>query len=92
MSIYENSGSTSAPKAKPKRQPKSTSAPQAAKPKSIRNDKDLTALVKQIKHGPKSAKELLYDTSKEVIGVLQRDDEPFFFTDAQVKEFKQLQG
>ena len=83
MSIYENG-----PKPKASR---TKTPPQKANPKDIRNDKDLTTLVKQMKGGPKTAKELLYDTDKNIVGVLQRNDTPFFFTQAQVKELKTLQ-
>lgn len=83
MSIYENG---SKPRARTK------TPPQKADPKKILNDKDLASLVKQIKGGPTSAKEILYDTEKNVVGVLQRNDTPFFFTQKQVKELETLQG
>ena len=83
MSIYENSKGASN---------KKSSHPQAAKTKNIRNDKDLTALVKQMKKGPKTAKEILFDSDKSILGVLQRDGEPYMFSDAELKEFLKLQG
>ena len=83
MGIYENG-----PKPKASR---SKMPAQKADPKKIRNDKDLTSLVKQIKNGPKTAKEILYDSDKNVVGILQRNDEPFFLTQAQSKELEKLQ-
>ena len=82
MSIYENG---------PKPTQRTKTPPQKTNPKKILNDKSLTNLVKQIKDGPKTAKEILYDTEKNVVGVLQRNDEPFFLTISQIKELKTLQ-
>lgn len=82
MSIYDNG---------PKPRARTKTPPQKADAKKIMNDKDLTSLVKQIKGGPTSAKEILYDTDKNVIGVLQRNDTPFFLTQAQAKELQKLQ-
>ena len=86
MSIYDSGPS-------PKRnENRNKVPPQKANPKDILNDKDLASLVKQIKGGPTTAKEILFDSDKNVIGVLQRNDTPFFLTTAQVKELEKLQG
>jgi hypothetical protein len=85
MGIYENGP-------KPTKVSRSKTPPQKVNPKQIRNNKDLTTLVQQIKGGPKTAKEILYDTDKNIVGVLQRNDTPFFFTQAQIKELQILQG
>ena len=86
MSIYENG-----PKPKASASRKNKLPSQKADTKQIVNDKDLTALVKQIKKGPQSAKELLYDSEKNVVGVLQRNGVPFFLSQSQIKELQQLQ-
>ena len=82
MSIYENGPK---PKASRTKMPS-----QKADPKKILNDKSLTGLVKQIKNGPTTAKEILYDSDKNVVGILQRNDEPFFLDKAQTKELERL--
>jgi hypothetical protein len=81
MNIYENGIS-------PRK--RTNTPPRKADPKEILNDQSLSALVKMIKNGPTTAKEVLYDTDKNIIGVLQRDNTPFFFTDKQSKDFTKI--
>jgi len=83
MSIYDSGVS-------PRNENRTKTPPRKANPKEILNDKSLSMLVSSMKNGPKSVKEILYDTEKNVIGVLQQNDTPFFFTDKQVKEFEKL--
>ena len=85
MSIYENGFNEGAPS-------KSKRPSQKVDVKKIRNDKDLTSLVKQMKKGPKTAKELLYDTDENIVGVLQRNNEPYLFTEYEVAEFIKIRG
>ena len=87
MSIYENG-----PKTKASKTSRTKTPSQKADPKQILNDKSLTELIKQLNGGPKTAKELLYDSEKNVIGVLQRNDTPFFLTQTQSKELEKLLG
>lgn len=84
MSIYENGPAPKPPKKR------TTIPPQKANTKEILNNQDLTLIVQQIKNGPKTAKELLYDTEKNIIGVIQRNDDPYFFDNKQVKELEKL--
>ncbi len=81
MSIYESG-------AKPTRTPKQTTVPQKVETGDILNSKSLTEIVKGMKNGPKTAKELIFDSKKNLIGILQRDGEPFFLTQAQIQEIK----
>jgi len=94
MNIYENSKPSSSSAKKYENPIKSTSRnnvpPQQVVPKKILNDQDLTSLVKKIKNGPSSAKEILYDSEKKIIGVLQRNDTPFFFSPQQIEELRKL--
>jgi len=79
MSIYDNMvGET--------RKVQKSSTP----PKDIKNSKNLTDIVKQMKSGPKTAKEVLFDHDGNVIGILQRNDEPYFLSPSEKKEFLKL--
>jgi len=62
----------------------------ASSVKDIRNNKDLTSLVKQMRTGPKTAKEILFDHDDNVIGILQRNDTPYFFSSSEHKDFLSL--
>ena len=86
MSIYENSFETKAKK----RGNKGSS--DKVDPSKILNDKDLTNVVKQMKSskGLKTAKEILYDTEENVVGILQRNNDPYLFSDKEQKEFLNL--
>jgi hypothetical protein len=81
MSIYESSSTTK----------KRTNSEISKSSKEIRNNKDLTSIVKQMKNGPKTAKEVLFDHVGNTIGVLQRNNEPYFFSQTEVKEFIKIQ-
>ena len=83
MSIYENGP-------RPKNKNRTKEPPRKADTKKIRNDKTLTNLVNQISGGPTTAKEILYDTDKNIVGILQRNDDPFFLNPAQTKELERL--
>jgi len=82
MSIYENGPK---PKASRTKMP-----PQKADPQKITTKRDLSDLVKQLKNGPTSAKEILYDSDKNIVGILQRNDVPFFLDKPQTKELEKL--
>jgi len=56
----------------------------------IRNSKELQSVVKLMKKGPSTAKEILFDHDDNVIGILQRNDTPYFFTKEQQKEFLKI--
>ncbi|MCK5536495.1 MAG: hypothetical protein KAI79_06690 [Bacteroidales bacterium] len=58
-------------------------------PKDILNDKDINSLIKKIKPSL-SAKEILYDYNKELIGVLRRNNKPYFFNEEERKKFVRL--
>jgi len=82
MSIYDNGIKESVKK---NRMPS-----QKVDTKKILNNSGLSEIVKQIKNGPKTAREILFDTDDNPIGVLQRDYSPFFFNKQQLKEFLEL--
>ena len=90
MSIYENGPSPKSGRGEIKNPLKGNLPPQKVDPKHIMNNRDLTKLVKLMKKGPKTAKEILYDHKKNIVGILQRDDTPFIFTEDQVKEFMRI--
>ena len=79
MSIFENV---------PRKRTKMPS--QKTDPKQILNDKSLTDIVKGIKGGPSSAKEIVYDSDKNILGVLQNSGEPFIFDSKQLAQFTKL--
>ncbi len=81
MSIYDNATSS----VREKRTSK-----EATSPKKILNDKSLKDIVKQMKSGPKTAKEVLYDHEGNVIGILQRNDTPHFFSSNELKDFLKI--
>jgi len=85
MSIYENG-------VKSKASPRTKMPSQKADTKQILNDKNLSKLVKQIKNGPKSAKEIIYDADKNILGVLQQNNEPFMFDKKQLDTFNDIVG
>jgi hypothetical protein len=85
MSIYDNSFT-------PKERVRTNKPSQKVDTKKILNDKDLTSVVKRMKNGPKTAKEIIYDIDGNVVGILQRSGEPYLFDDKQVKEFLKLKG
>ena len=67
MSIYNNDFNEASPS-------KGNKPSQKVDTTKIRNDKDLASLVKQMKRGPKTAKEILYDTEENIVGILQRNN------------------
>lgn len=87
MSIYENG-----PKPKKVGAKRTNIPPQKVDPKEILNDSKLTDLVRRIPGGPDTAKEILYDVDKNIVGVLQRNNEPFILTKEQSKELEKLLG
>ena len=83
MSIYDNGfGST-----KSQRRAKQGAPSQKVDTSKILNDKELTGLVNKMKKGPKTAKEILYDSDENIVGILQRDNLPYLFSDSEAKEF-----
>ena len=89
MSIYENSTDikTKATKRDNKGEPS-----QKVDPKKILNDKSLSDLVKQMKStkGLNTAKEVLYDSEENIVGILQRNNSPYLFNEKEQKEFLSL--
>lgn len=77
MSIYDNGGSN----------PRAKGPSQKVDVSKILNDKNLTKMVQQMKRGPKTAKEVLYDTDENIVGILQRDNSPYLFSDAEQQDF-----
>lgn len=59
---------------------------------NIRNNKDLTSIVKSFDKSLGATKEILYDHDKNIIGLLLRSGEPHFFTEKQSKEFAKFIG
>ena len=59
-------------------------------PKKLLGDRNLKKVVKKMKDGPKSAKQILYDFNENIVGILQQNDEPFIFSEPQIKEFVEL--
>ena len=83
MSIYDNITETKATKRK------SGGNQQKVDPSKILNDKNLTEIVKDtIPNFKTSAKEVLYDMDGDIVGVLQKDGNPYLFDDTEVKHFK----
>ena len=87
MSIYENRDTDT--KAT-KRANKGSS--DKVNPNKILNDKDLTKVVLQMKStkGLKTAKEILYDTEENIVGILQRNNDVYLFDEKEQKEFIDL--
>ena len=100
MSIYGNNGGRKTPgqqlkalKESKKTSVKTSNKTKSADTKNIRNDKDLTAIVKEFDKSIGGVKEILYDHKKVEIGLLLRSGEPYFFTEKQSKLFsKHLKG
>ncbi len=85
MSIYENRET--------KYQKRDKGNPsQKVDPSKILNDKELTKMVIQMKtaKGLKTAKEILYDTDENIVGILQRNNSPYLFSDKEEKEFMEI--
>lgn len=89
MSIYENSGNDVKTKAKKRANRGNSTKVDTSK---ILNDKALTLLVKEMKStkGLKTAKEILFDTNENIVGILQRDNSPYLFSSKELKEFLTL--
>ena len=81
MSIYENRDlDTKSTKRK-------NNDTQKVDPKKILNDKNLTSFIKEVTNFKGTAKEIIYDMSRVPIGVLQKNNTPYLFSDAERKEF-----
>lgn len=96
MSIYGNGIITkksviekkeTTPKEKLRPSHKNSEQTKAASTKDIRNDKDLTALVKEFDSSIGGVKEIIFDHNKSIIGLLKRSGEPHFFSEKESKEF-----
>ena len=85
MSIYDNNFNEEAPS-------KSKKPSQKVDVTKIRNDKDLTSLVKQMKTAKKlkTGKEILYDTDGDIVGILQRNNDVYLFSMKEQEEFLSL--
>lgn len=73
-----------------KRKEQKAENPTSATKKRITANKKLKDITNLMKSKPKGAKMVLFDNEENVIGVLQQNDTPFLFSDAQVKEFSKL--
>lgn len=97
MSIYDNGNIGSkkvdekrkAPKrdTKPRNTAKTSNQTKSANVKNIRNDKDLTAQVKEFDPKIGAVKEIIYDHDKKIIGLLKRSGDPHFFSEKESKDF-----
>jgi len=83
MGIYDNTPIKSSTLA----QKKSNTTHKKSK---VIGSKKLKDLVKLMKNGPKSAKEILYDSGEHYVGILMQNDEPYLFDEKQIKEFTNL--
>jgi len=97
MSIYGNAAKKTSPaqqikSLKETKSPKISNQTKSADTKAIRNDKDLTSTVKEFDRSIGGAKEILYDHEKNIIGILLRSGEPYFFSEKQSKDFTKFIG
>lgn len=101
MSIYSNGAvserKTTAQKSKMIRDSRlnkrnTSNQTKSANVKLIRNDKELTSIVKEFDKKIGAVKEVLYDHNKEIIGLLLRSGEPHFFSESESKRFLKFLG
>ena len=80
--IYENGIDTKATKRK-----ESKKNSQSVDTTKILNNKDLTDFTRNVTKFTGTAREVIYDDSEAIIGVLQKDSTPYLFSDKEQKDF-----